>query len=154
MISFFPSLFSCHSIHTWYFSTECVFESLLCSSQLISSEITSHRMSHRMSRRTLRSIQTARIVFFKADHRWFIKILWFNIDTTETISSWAEKFSMQMTRMKSVRQDDTEQHRKMSFLQQFRVSIQAVLRSAHAYSLNQVAVTSASTDAWNSVKLN
>ncbi len=34
------------------------------------------------------------------------------------------------------------------------VSIQAVLRRAHAYSLNQVAVTSASTDAWNSVKLN
>ncbi len=34
------------------------------------------------------------------------------------------------------------------------ISIQAVLSRAHAYSLNQVAVTSASTDAWNSVELN
>ena len=154
MISFFPSLFSCHSIHTWYFLTECVFESLLCSNQLISSEITSHRMSRRMSCRTLRSVQTARIVLSKADRRWLIKISSLSIDTTETIFSWAEKFSMQMTRMKSVQQDDTEWHRKISFLQQLRVSIQTVLRNAHAYSFNQVAVTSASTDARNSVKLN
>ncbi len=34
--------------------------------------------------------------------------------------SWAEVFSMQMTRMKDVRQNDTERHRKMSSLQQLK----------------------------------
>ncbi len=54
---------------------------------------------------------------------------------------------MQMARMKGVRQDGTGRHRKMSPLQQLRVPIQAVLRSAHAYPLNQAAATSAPTDA-------
>ncbi len=35
-------------------------------------------------------------------------------------SSWAERFLMQMTRTKSVRQNDTERHRKMSSLQQLK----------------------------------
>ncbi len=154
MISFFPSLFSCHPIHARYSSAECVSESLLCSSQLISPEITSHRMPRRMPRRTLRSVQTARIVPSKADRRWPTKIPWLSIGTTETISSWAGGFSMQMARMKGVRQDDTGRHRKISPLQQLRVPIQAVLRSAHAYPLNQAAATSAPTDARNPAKLN
>jgi len=120
MISFSPSLFSCHSIHARYLSAECVFESLLCSSQPISSEIKPHRMSRRMPRRTLNSAQTARTVSPKADRRWLIKTSWLSIGTTETISSWAEGFSMQIARMKSVRQDDTGRHRRMSSLQQLK----------------------------------
>ena len=56
----------------------------------------------------------------RANRRWIINCSWFNIDTTETISWWAEKFSMQMIRMKSVWQNDTEQHRKMSYLQRLK----------------------------------
>lgn len=66
-------------------------------------------------------------------------------------SSRAEGFSLQITRMKKV---STRRHRKVSSLQQLNSSIQTVLRSAHACSLNRVAVTSVSTDARNPAELN
>ncbi len=118
MIPFSPPLFSCHPIHARYPSAGCVSESLLCSSQPVSPGIKPHRMPRRMPRRTLGSAQTARIVPPKVDRRWPTKTPWPSIGTTETISSWAEGFSMQMARMKGVRQDGTGRHRRMSPLQQ------------------------------------
>ncbi len=121
LISFFSSLFSCRSIHVLYFLKWCAFEDFYCSSQLNlrqSSWIKLHRTSCRTSRKTLDKAQIMWILFSKANHQWFINSSWLSIDTTETISSWVEKFSMQITRMKNVQQNDTERHRKMSSLQQ------------------------------------
>ncbi len=149
LISFFPSLFSCRSIHALYFSKRRAFEDLYCSSQLNRrrhSWIKLHKTSRRTPRKTLDRAQVARILFSKANRRWFTNNSWFSIGMTETIFSWVEGFSMQMTRMKSVQRNDTERHRKISSLQQSSFD-PGVLRRAHAYSLNQVAVTSASTDA-------
>ncbi len=149
LISFSPSLFSCRSIHALYSLKQRAFGDLYCSSQLNRrrhSWIKPHKTPRRTPRKTLDRAQIARILSSKANRRWFINNSWLSIDMTETIFSWVEGFSMQMARMKSVQRNDTERHRKISSLQQPSPD-PGVLRRAHAYSLNQAAVTSAPTDA-------
>ncbi len=121
LISFSPSLFSCRSTHALYSSEWRASEGLYCSSQLNRRQppwIKLHRTPRRTPRKTLGRAQAARILSSKANRRWFTNSSWLSIGTTETISSWAGRFSMQMARMKGVRQNGTERHRKMSPLQQ------------------------------------
>ncbi len=121
LIPFSPPLFSCRPIHALYSSEWRASGGLYCSSQLDRRQppwIKLHRTPRRTPRKTLGRAQAARILSSKANRRWSTNSPWPSIGTTETISSWAGGFSMQMARMKGVRQNGTGRHRKMSPLQQ------------------------------------
>ncbi len=152
-----PSLFSCRPIHALCFSRRCASGDLQWSSQLDrrwSPWIKHHRTPRRTPRETLGRAQAARVFPFRANRRWFTNSLWLDIGTTETISfmSWGIFDADGKDEGCSAKWHRTAQENVTSSTAQ--VPIQAVLRSAHAYSLNQAAATSASTDAWNSAELN
>ncbi len=113
-----------------------------------------HRTPRRTSREPLDRAQAARVFLFRANRRWFINSLWLDIGTTETNSfmSWGIFDAGGKDEGCSAKWHKTAQENVTSPTAQ--VPIQAVLRSAHAYPLNQAAATSAPTDAWNPAELN